>query len=208
MRHGETDEMPIQPHRSMNPDQTDIAPRPKSLLDVYLSFTLLAMQGFGGALAVAQRELVDKKRWLTNEEFAEEWGVAQILPGPNVVNLAVMLGGRYFGGRGALAALAGMISIPLVVLLLIAIMYAQFATHPGATGALRGMGAVAAGMIAAAGMRLLPAIKKHPLGVLPCVVFGALAFAGVALLRLPLIFVLLGLGMVCCGLTYRRMGLQ
>lgn len=190
----------------MNSDQTYVAPRPKSLLDVYWSFTWLAMQGFGGALAVAQRELVDKKRWLTNEEFAEEWGVAQILPGPNVVNLAVMLGGRYFGGRGALAALAGMISIPLVVLLLIAIVYAQFVTHPGITGALRGMGAVAAGMIAAAGMRLLPAIKNHPLGILPCAVFGALAFTGVALLRLPLIIVLLGLGASACGLTYRRIG--
>jgi len=179
--------------------------RPTSPTDLYLSFTWLAMQGFGGALAVAQRELVDKKRWLTNEEFAEEWAVAQILPGPNVVNLAVMFGGRHFGWRGALAAVAGMISIPLVVLLLIAIVYAQFATHPGVAGALRGMGAVAAGMIAAAGMRLLPAIKNHPLGVLPCVVFGSLAFAGVALLRLPLIYVLIGLGTAACGLTYRRL---
>jgi len=178
---------------------------PKSPTDLYFSFTWLALQGFGGALAVAQRELVDKKHWLTNEEFAEEWGVAQILPGPNVVNLAVMFGGRHFGWRGALAAVAGMISIPLVVLLLIAIVYAQFATYPCVAGALRGMGAVAAGMIAAAGMRLLPAIKKHPLGVLPCALFGALAFIGVALLRLPLIYVLLGLGTAACGLTYLRM---
>ena len=180
-------------------------PRPTSLTDLYVSFTWLAMQGFGGALAVAQRELVDKKCWLTNEEFAEEWAVAQILPGPNVMNLAVMFGGRHFGWRGALAAVAGMISIPLVVLLLIAIVYAQFTTHPGITGALRGMGAVAAGMIAAAGMRLLPAIKKHPLGILPCAIIGALAFTGVALLRLPLIYVLLGLGAATCGLTYLKL---
>lgn len=189
----------------MNISQSGERPCPKSLMDLFLSFTWLAMQGFGGALAVAQRELVDKKRWLTNEEFAEEWGVAQILPGPNVVNLAVMIGGRHFGWRGALAAVAGMISIPLLVLLLIAIVYAQFAAHPGVAGALRGMGAVAAGMIAAAGMRLLPAIKTHPLGVLPCAIFGALAFAGVALLRLPLIYVLLALGAAACGLTYRRL---
>lgn len=189
----------------MPTSQANSRPYPTSLTDLYLSFTWLAMQGFGGALAVAQKELVDKKRWLTNEEFAEEWGVAQILPGPNVVNLAVMIGGRHFGWRGALAAVAGMISIPLVVLLLIAIAYAQFAIHPNVTGALRGMGAVAAGMIAAAGMRLLPAIKNHPLGVLPCAIFGALAFAGVALLRLPLIYVLLGLGAAAYGLTYLRM---
>ncbi|MBV5336935.1 MAG: chromate transporter, partial [Deltaproteobacteria bacterium] len=81
-------------------------PRPTSLLDLFVSFTLLALQGFGGVLAVVQRELVERKRWLSKEEFIEEWAVAQIMPGPNVVNLALMIGGRYFGLRGALTALA------------------------------------------------------------------------------------------------------
>ncbi len=189
----------------MTPPSADDRPRPRSLIDLYLSFTWLAMQGFGGALAVAQQELVEKKRWLTNAEFAEDWGVAQILPGPNVVNLAVIIGGRHFGWRGALAALGGMISIPLIVLLILATLYAQFASHPGVAGALRGMGAIAAGLIAATGLRLLPAIQRHPLGVLPCTVIGVLAFAGVGVLRLPLIGVLLGIGTVACVLTYLRM---
>lgn len=67
---------------------------PKSKTDLFVSFTILALQGFGGVLAVVQRELVDKKQWLTNDEFVEDWSVAQILPGPNVVNLALMIGGR------------------------------------------------------------------------------------------------------------------
>ncbi len=196
---------PEKTNATMQPADTDKRSRPTSLTDLYLSFTWLSLQGFGGALAVAQRELVERKRWLSNEEFAEEWGVAQILPGPNVVNLAVMLGGRYMGWRGALAALAGMISIPIIVLLLLAIVYAQFSTHPGVTGALRGMGAIAAGLIVATGLRLIPALKRHPLGELPCAVIGILAFIGVGLLRLPLIYVLLGLGAIACGLTYVRM---
>lgn len=179
-------------------------PHPRSLTDLYLSFTWLALQGFGGALAVAQRELVDRKRWLTHAEFAEEWGVAQIFPGPNVINLSVIIGGRHFGWRGALAALAGMISFPLALLLLLAVAYAQFASHPGVAGALRGMGAVAAGMIAAACLRLIPSIRNHPLGMLPCALLGGMAFAGVGLMRLPLAPVLLGLGAVACVLTWFR----
>jgi Chromate transporter len=72
--------------------------------------TWLALQGFGGVLAVVQRVLVDQKGWLTNEEFVEDWAVAQVLPGPNVVNLALMIGDRYFGLRGGLAALAGILT--------------------------------------------------------------------------------------------------
>ena len=62
--------------------------QPRSKTDLFVSFTLLALQGFGGVLAVVQRELVEKKRWMTREQFVEDWAVAQILPGPNVVNLA------------------------------------------------------------------------------------------------------------------------
>ena len=61
--------------------------RPTSLSDLLVTLTLLALQGFGGVLAVVQHELVERKRWLTREEFVEEWAVAQIMPGPNVINL-------------------------------------------------------------------------------------------------------------------------
>ena len=66
-------------------------------------------------LAVVQREMVEKKRWLTREEFIEDWAVAQIMPGPNVVNLSLMIGARYFGLKGALTALAGRLLMPLLL---------------------------------------------------------------------------------------------
>src|SRR3712207_4124942 len=99
--------------------ETGAAPpaRPRSLADLFVSFTLLALQGFGGVLAVVQRELVENKRWMTREEFIEEWAVAQIMPGPNVINLSITIGWRYFGLRGALAALAGRLTFPLLVVL-------------------------------------------------------------------------------------------
>ena len=123
--------------------------QPASLTDLFVSFTLLALQGFGGVLAVVQRELVEKKRWMTREEFVEEWAVAQIMPGPNVINLGIMIGARYFGWRGSAAALAGMLTVPLLVVLCLALVYAKFADNAQVAGALRGMGAVAAGLIAA-----------------------------------------------------------
>jgi len=179
--------------------------QPQSLSDLFVSFTVLALQGFGGVLAVAQRELVERKRWMTNEEFVEEWAVAQIMPGPNVINLCIMIGGRYFGLRGALAALAGMLLAPLLIVLLLALIYAQYANHPGVVGALRGMGAVAAGLIAATGLKLLPALRKNALGLGTCLALSALCFVAVALLRWPLAYVLLGLGSIACVLTYRRL---
>ena len=183
----------------------DDHPQPRSLGDLFMSFTLLALQGFGGVLAVVQRELVEKKRWMTREEFVEEWAVAQLMPGPNVVNISLMIGGRYFGLPGALAALAGMLTVPLVLVLLLALMYAHFADHPGIAGALRGMGAVAAGLIASTGLKLMGALRNHPLGLRWCVVFGALCFTAVALLRWPLVYVLAGLGIVACTITYRKL---
>jgi chromate transporter len=199
-------------HRAMSspPDdgRADAPPRPqpRSLGDLYLSFTLLALQGFGGVLAVVQRELVERKRWMTREEFVEEWAVAQIMPGPNVVNLSLMIGARYFGLPGALAALAGMLSLPLLVVLALALLHAQFAGHPQLAGALRGMGAVAAGLIAATGLKLSAALARHPLGVPACIALGSAAFVAIALLRWPLAWVLLGLGTASCLWTWHKLG--
>ena len=179
--------------------------RPRSVTDLFVSFTMLALQGFGGVLAVVQRELVEKKRWMTREEFVEDWAVAQIMPGPNVVNLSLMIGSRYFGFKGAMAALAGMLVAPLCVVLALAMVYAQFAGHPGVQGALRGMAAVAAGLIAATGLKLFGALQKNVLGLPICIALGALCFVAVALLRWPLAYVLLGLGGAACLLAFRKL---
>ncbi|RJG06797.1 chromate transporter [Noviherbaspirillum cavernae] len=180
-------------------------PRPQSLTDLFVSFTLIALQGFGGVLAIIQYELVERKRWLSKEEFIEDWAVAQIMPGPNVVNISLMIGARSFGLPGAMAALAGMLAVPLIVLLLLALAYSHYATHPGVTGALRGMGAVASGLIIASGLKLFNALKKNPLGMPWCIALGSLCFIAIALLRWPLIYVLLGLGIVGFGLAYRKL---
>ena len=179
-------------------------PQPRDCADLFWSFTWLALQGFGGVLAVVQRELVEKKRWMTNDEFVEDWAVAQIMPGPNVVNLSIMIGERYFGWRGAVAALAGMLTFPLILVLAVAVVYAQFASQPAVAGALRGMGAVAAGLIAGMGLKLSSTLRKHPLGLAMCVVLVALTVIAMAVLRWPLFWTLPSVGLLACVLTWRK----
>lgn len=180
--------------------------RPESKTDLFLSFSWLALQGFGGVLALVQRELVEKKRWMTREQFIEEWAVAQIMPGPNVVNLSLMIGGRYFGLPGALAALAGMLAAPLVVVLVLAALYGSVADTATAQNALRGMGAVAAALITATGIKLMGALDKNAMGMGLCIALAALTFVAIALLRWPLLWVLLGIGGVACLWAYRVLG--
>ena len=186
----------------------DAAPRPRSRADLFWTFTWLALQGFGGVLAVVQRELVEKKRWLTREQFLEEWAVAQIMPGPNVLNLAMVLGGRHFGLSGALAAASGLLALPLLLVLALAVLYGSVADTPVAQGALRGMGAVSAGLIAATSLKLAPALRSSPMGLAAAALAATLSFIAIAWLRLPLAWVLLIVGGLSCGwAAYRLRGI-
>lgn len=186
------------------PDNPALA-RPESLRDLFISFTWLALQGFGGVLAIVQRELVEKKRWLTQDQFVEEWAIAQIMPGPNVVNLALMLGHRYFGLKGAVVALAGMLAAPLIVALALATMYSHFGNNPQVQGALRGMSAVAAGLIVATGLKVIATLKNNPLGRVWSTSLAVATFVLVAWVRMPLIYVILALGSVGCWVCYQRL---
>lgn len=176
------------------PHSANERPVPRSPLHLFLAFSLLALQGFGGVLAVAQRELVDRRKWLTREEFVDAYSVAQLLPGPNVVNLSLMLGDRFFGWRGALASIGGMLFAPLVLVLVLAASYAQFASYPAVAGALRGMGAVAAGLIIAMALKMLVTLRTNVMGPWPCAVIGLGTLIAVTVFRVPLAWLVLGLG--------------
>lgn len=171
---------------------------PRSPSHLFWSFSVIALQGFGGVLAVVQRELVDRRGWLTRDQFVEDLAVAQVLPGPNVINLALMLGDRHFGARGAAAAVAGMVSFPLLLLVALAIGFAAVADQPAAQGALRGMGAVAAGLVGGTALKLVSALGSNVLGRVGCGVLVLGVFGLIALGRFPLAAVLLGVGLPAC----------
>jgi chromate transporter len=183
-------------------------PHPASLTELFVALTLMALQGFGGVLAVVQRELVERRGWLTREEFIEEWAVAQIMPGPNVINLGLMLGHRYFGLRGAAVAVAGLLAAPLLLVLVLAYCYSSVGDNPQVAAALRGMGAVAAGLIAATGIKLASALRGHPVGIPGAAVAAALTFVGIVVLRWPLAWVLLAVGGASCVATWFKLGVR
>lgn len=158
-------------------------PRPSSLLDLFVTFTSLALHGFGGVLPWAQRALVEQKRWLARDDFVELLAFAQLLPGPNVVNLALMVGDRFFAWRGAVVSLAGMLLLPAALVMTMFLIYAQWSEHPVVRQAMAGMAAVAAGLILATALKLALSQRKR----LRWLLFGAAAFVMVGVLKLPML---------------------
>ena len=179
--------------------------RPASPGELFFAFNRLALQGFGGVLPVAQRELVERQRWLTRPQFLEMLSVAQVLPGPNIVNMALMIGDRFFGWRGALTAMTGILLAPLFVVLVLAVIAQQTQGMPGIAGALRGMGVVASGLILSTAWKLAGGLRRNPMGLPTCAALGGVTLLAIGVLRWPLVGVVLGLGAVGMALAFRKL---
>jgi chromate transporter len=190
----------------MTSEESEIR-QPQSKTELFMAFTLMALQGVGGVLVIVQHELVNRRKWLTQAQFVEEWSVAQVMPGPNVVNLCLMLGGKYFGLAGALAAVSGLIMAPMLLVLTLAILFGGVSDSAVAQGALKGMGAVSGGLIIATGLKLSKTMPQNPLGLWLAIAFAVITFTAVGIFRISLIWVLLGLGLLACLLTYRALGI-
>lgn len=178
---------------------------PRSPLQLAWVCNRLALQGFGGVMAVAQHEFVERERWLTAEEFVELLATAQLLPGPNVINLSLMLGERHFGWRGMLAALVGMLALPLLLMLALASLLLAQLQQPLVSGALRGMGLAAAGLLLGSCWKLAQPLRRSPLGLERAVGLAAVALILVGVLRWPLAPTLLGLVALGMFLAWRAL---
>jgi chromate transporter len=179
--------------------------QPASCAELLRVFNRLALQGFGGVLPIAHHELVERERWINAHQFVELLTISQVLPGPNIVNFAIIFGDRFFGWRGAAAASAGLLVLPMVIVLALAMVYQQMADWPTVTGALRGMGAVAAGLIIATAVKLARSLKRNPLGIPTSFALGAATMVMVGFLRWPMVWVVLGLGSLGMALAAWRL---
>ena len=177
---------------------------PGSLSELFWGFSMLSLQGFGGVMAVTQRELIDRRRWMPREEFLEDWAVAQVLPGPNVANLGVIIGDRHFGTRGALVCLLGLFLFPLIIVSVLAMAFTTFEHLPVIQGALKGMGLVVVALILTTALKLASALRTHVGGALFCVLASVSTFLAIAVFRFPLAWVLLVVGSLSCVWTYYR----
>ncbi len=148
--------------------------------------------------------LVVRKQWLSTKSYAELLTIAQVLPGPNVVNLCLIVGDRCFGWRGALAALAGMLCVPLLIVLALAALYAGVAQNAVAAAAMRGMAAVASGLVLGSALRLLAALKGHVHGPVLCGLLIVSTLAALVIGHWPLVAVVLGIGGGSVALAWWR----
>jgi chromate transporter len=158
---------------------------------LFTTFVAITLSGFGGTLPFARRTLVDRRGWLTPEEFTETLSLCQSLPGPNVVNLSIVVGARAAGWRGSVAAGTGLVGPPVIIVTLLGMLYGRFGGLPEVMGALTGLGACACGLIAATAARMAEPLLTSRLRL--AAPFILAAFCAVAVLRWPLPYVLLGL---------------
>ena len=135
---------------------------PLSPLQLFISFSKIGMSGFGGVLPWARRTLVERDKILTSEEFSAILGICQIVPGPNIMNLAVCVGSRFAGARGALAAVLGLTIGPVSLVLLLAVLYDHYSYLESVKGILRGISAVGVGLIASTGLKMLKDEFQYP----------------------------------------------
>jgi chromate transporter len=131
-------------------------------LELFISFSKIGMSGFGGVLPWARRTLVERDKVLTSEEFSAILGICQIVPGPNIVNLAVCVGSRFGGARGAIAAVMGLTLGPISIVMLLALLYEHYSNLESVKGLLRGISAVGVGLIASTGFKMLKDEFRYP----------------------------------------------
>ena len=161
-----------------SPETTPVNP---SVGELFVSFVKVALSGFGAALPWARRMIVDEKRWMTAQEFNESFALSQFLPGPNVVNFSVVFGARFAGVAGALAAFLGLMVPPLIIVLVLAVLYARFGDLSVLSRILSGVTCAAIGLLIATVAKMAKPLFTQRWDWAPLV--AIVAFVGVAILR-------------------------
>ncbi|WP_374348869.1 chromate transporter [Chitinimonas sp.] len=149
-------------------------------------FFQVGILGFGGVLPWARRMMVDQRHWMDDREFTELLGLGQLLPGPNIVNVAVVVGARFHGALGSLIAVAALMLAPMVIVLTLASLFSRYGHVPALQHALSGVSAAAAGLVFGMGIKLALKMERRYWTV----ALAGLTLAAIALWRLPLLWVL------------------
>jgi len=190
----------------MSPDsapavqEPDLAAAPPGLLALFLAFARMSLAGFGGVLVFARRAIVEQHRWMTPDEFNETFALCHFLPGPNIVNLSMVFGARLRGIAGGIAAFAGLLLPPTLIMTVLAIIYAQFGELELLRRSLAGISCAAVGLLIAVVFRMMTPLLKPMDAVALTLMLGV--FVAIGVLRLPLQAVLLVAIPVSIGATF------
>ena len=135
-----------------------------SLGTIFWIFFQIGSLSFGGGLtAWLYREIVEKRKLMTEADFMGGMTLAQVLPGINMTNLSVYVGQRLRGVKGALVAMLGLILVPFFAIILIGSIYAQIKEYPALHHFLDGMAAAAVGLLMAMGIKAVKVTRMQPL---------------------------------------------
>lgn len=164
-----------------------VAPvRKVGLVDLFLAFSGISIMGFGGVLPWVRWMIVERKGWLDDEEFVNALSLCQILPGGNVMNISVYVGERFGGLAGAIAALAGLLVAPCMIVIGFGSFYQAYGHLPAVQGMFRGVSACAAGLILAMGLRMGWRYRRDPRAL----AIIAATILAMAWFKLPLLWIL------------------
>jgi chromate transporter len=175
---------------------------PPSLATIFTTFLAIGATSFGGGMVAYLREmLVERRRWVSDEEFLVALEIGQTLPGLNSTNVSILVGDQLRGTAGAVAALAGIVLPGAVLLLGVGVLYGAHGQRPGVVRVLDGAGAAAIALLAVVTVQLG---RKQLAGAtdLGLVLATVVAMSG---LHVPLPIVLLVLGPLAVWL-YRPTG--
>jgi chromate transporter len=136
--------------------------------------------------------MVEERRWLAPADFAEVLSLCQFLPGPNIGNVSVVVGRRWFGPVGSVVAFFGLMGLPLIWVFALALLYADYASSPAVRAVVTGVGIAGGGMFIGTAIKLAKPLVSKPWGVALAVSCGCvIAFGRVSLfLVLPVAAVL------------------
>jgi chromate transporter len=171
------------------------------LAAIFVAFFQLGVTSFGGGTAAwLYRAFVRRRGWISDQTFLVDVGLSRLMPGSAGVNLTVQVGQRLRGGLGALTAVVGLLSGPLVIVVALAVGYARIAGSPVAHAVLDGVAAAAIGLTFATGLVLVPRGVAQ-IGEIVITIATVLA---VGVLRWPMLPVILCLAPLSIGLAWMR----
>jgi chromate transporter len=199
LQHDETMNMSTSAPAPTPPDTPAATCAPPTATELFLGFLALGMTAFGGALPLAHRMVVERRRWLSEAEFVQLLGLCQFLPGGNIINLSVALGMKFRGIKGALAGISGLIAVPSAVVIVLGIVYQHFQHDPNVRHLFAGLAAAAAGLLIQMAVKIALPLRKN----LVLAAIAAVCFVAIALLRIPLVWVMLVMTPISVLLTAR-----
>jgi chromate transporter len=192
------------PHAEIPPPSSTPAPQPvrPSLGELFIAFATVSLSGFGGVLAWSRRMMVEERKWLTSKQFNETYALCAFLPGGNILNFSVIFGARFRGVWGSLAAFAGLMGPPALLILVIGAIYAHYGDLPVLRRMLTGVASAAAGLMMATVAKMARPLFRDRAVIGPLI--AAATFISIGVVHWPLPLVLAVIVPVSIGLAWVR----